>query len=91
MLFIDAYERSIATVQSEMLQEMRNLKKKLYAWEEKFALDKLKEPDTEDIMNSCMKDTFEKLKLCKKYMRHWKIKFLFKNLRVFIFYSFECN
>ena len=57
----------------EVLKEMTKLRKKLSDWEKQFFIDKLKEPDTEEIMKSVMKDTFEKLQLCKKYFKHWKI------------------
>ena len=72
-VIISAYEESIAIIQMEVLKEMTKLRKKLSDWEKQFFIDKLKEPDTEEIMKSVMKDTFEKLQLCKKYLRHWKI------------------
>ena len=72
-VIISAYEESLAIIQMEVLKEMTKLRKKLSDWEKQFFIDKLKEPDTEEIMKSVMKDTFEKLQLCKKYLRHWKI------------------
>ena len=68
------YESCLAKVQTAVLHEKTKLSLELEKWEKSFCPKNLKEPSSEDILRSKMKTVFEKINICKTYLKHWKIK-----------------
>ena len=68
------YKSCLAKVQTAVLHENTKLSLELEKWKKSFCLKDLKEPSNEEILRSKMKTVFEKINICKTYLKHWKIK-----------------
>ena len=72
-VLITNYEQSLAKIQTETFGLYNRLSKQFKVCEKNYFMAHDKEPTISDVSNSNKKELFNKVKKCKKYLKHWKI------------------